>query len=122
LETYKAEAEKALMAVKAQAAEAGVATNAQIFLTDATTHGSTAGKWLKATIGASIITLAVAVLFVLISFKYKPETAAVAIQYVVSKLILLSTLSFGIYWCARNYRSSKHNETLSIGAKINSHF
>ncbi len=38
---------------------------------------------------------------------------AAAIQYVVSKLILLSTLSFGIFWSARNYKSSKHNETLN---------
>lgn len=113
LETYKADAEKALQAVKDQAAEAGVATNAQIFLTDSESHGKTAKKWLKATIWSSIITLIVAIIFVIISFKYKPENTAAAIQYVVSKLILLSTLSFGIFWCARNFKSSKHNETLN---------
>ena len=47
------------------------------------------------------------------SFEYAPPTTAVAIQYVVSKIILLSTLSFGIFWCARNYMASKHNETLN---------
>ena len=113
LESYKVDAEKALQAVKSQAAEAGVATNAQIFLTDSDNHSKTAKKWLTATICTSIITLVVAVIFVFISFKYKPESTAVAIQYVVSKLILLSTLSFGIFWCARNYKSSKHNETLN---------
>ena len=113
LESYRVDAGKALQAVKAQAAEAGVSTNAQIFLTDADNHAKTAKKWLIATIGASIVTLAVAVIFVLISFKYKPESTAVAIQYVVSKLILLSILSFGIFWCSRNYKSSKHNETLN---------
>ncbi len=113
LESYKVDAEKALQAVKAQAAEAGVATNAQIFLTDSESHTKAAKKWLTATIWASIITLVVAVIFVLISFKYKPESTAVAIQYVVSKVILLSTLSFGIFWSARNYKSSKHNETLN---------
>lgn len=113
LESYKVDAEKALQAVKDQAAEAGVATNAQIFLTDSENHAKTAKKWLTATIWASIITLVVAVIFVLISFIYKPESTAVAIQYVVSKLILLSTLSFGIFWSARNYKSSKHNETLN---------
>ena len=113
LETYKKDAEKALQAVKAQAAEAGVATNAQIFLKDSENHGTTGGKWLVATIIVSIITLLVAVMFFLLSFDYKPESTAIAIQYVVSKLILLSVLSFGVFWCSRNYRSSKHNETLN---------
>jgi len=113
LGTYKVDAEKALQAVKDQAAEAGVATNAQIFLNDSESHGKTAKKWLTATIWTSIITLLVAISFVIISFKYKPENTAAAIQYVVSKLILLSTLSFGIFWCARNFKSSKHNETLN---------
>ena len=113
LESYKIDAEKALQAVKDQAAEAGVATNAQIFLTDSDNHGKTAKKWLAATISSSVITLFVAIIFVFISYNYKPENTAVAIQYVFSKLILLSTLSFGIFWSARNYKSSKHNETLN---------
>lgn len=113
LESYKVDAEKALQAVKDQAAEAGVATNAQIFLIDSTNHGKTAQKWLKATICSAVITLIVAIAFVIISFLYKLDNTAVAIQYVVSKLILLSTLSFGIFWCAMNYKSSKHNETLN---------
>lgn len=113
LESYKVDAENALQAVKDQAAEAGVATNAQIFLTDAGNHGLTAKKWLNATIWSSGVTLLVAIIFVIISFNYKLENTATAIQYVVSKLILLSTLSFGIFWCAKNYKSSKHNETLN---------
>lgn len=113
LDAQKIEAENALQAVKDQAAEAGVATNAQIFLTDSASHGETAKKWLTATICSSIVTLIVAIIFVFISFKYKPENTAATIQYVVSKLILLSTLSFGIFWCARNYKSNKHNETLN---------
>ncbi|MDT7041385.1 hypothetical protein [Candidatus Nitronereus thalassa] len=113
LETYKKDAEKALQAVKAQAAEAGVATNAQIFLTDSESHGNTGRKWLVATIIVSIITLLVAGKFFFLSFDYKPESTAIAIQYVVSKLILLSALSFSVFWCSRNYRSCKHNETLN---------
>ena len=113
LETYKTEAEKALHAVKEQAAEAGVATNAQIFLSDSSNHAKTAKTWLISTIVISVITLSVAIGFVILSFKYAPANTAVAIQYVVSKIILLSTLSFGIFWCARNYKSSKHNETLN---------
>lgn len=113
LTSYKSDAEKALQAVKAQAAEAGVATNAQIFLTDSGDHAAVAKKWLIATVISSIITLLIAIMFVVISFEYEPKTTAVAIQYVISKLILLSTLFFTIFWCAKNYRSSKHNETLN---------
>lgn len=113
LENHKFEAEKALLAVKEQAAEAGVATNAQIFLTDATNHARVAKIWLKSTLVVTVVTLSVAIGFVVLSFKYTPATTAVAIQYVVSKIILLSTLSFGIFWCAKNYKSSKHNETLN---------
>ena len=113
LESYKVESEKALNAVKEQAAEAGVSTNAQIFLTDSASHAKIAKSWLIATIATSVTTLLVAIGFVIISFKYTPATTAVAIQYVVSKIILLSTLSFGIFWCAKNFRSNKHNETLN---------
>lgn len=113
LVSYKSDAENALQAVKDQAAEAGVATNAQIFLTDSGNHAVGAKKWLIATIVTSIVTLAVAVMFVVISFLFNPADTAAAIQYVISKLILLSTLFFSIFWCAKNYRSSKHNETLN---------
>jgi len=111
IETYRKDAEKALNAVKEQAAEAGVSTNAQIFLGDSTAHAIVAKKWLVATIIISSITFLVAAGFVALSFFYSPSTTAGAIQYVVSKIILLSTLTFSIYWCAQNYKSQKHNET-----------
>jgi len=111
LEKYKIDAEKALSAVKEQAAEAGVSTNAQIFLKDSTSHSLVAINWLKATITVSTITFLVAAGFVVLSFFYTPPTTAATIQYVVSKIILLSTLSFAMYWCAQNYKSHKHNET-----------
>jgi len=66
-----------------------------------------------ATIASASVTFIVATFFVILSFKYTPSSTAEAIQYIVSKLILLSTLSFAIYWCSKNYRSSKHNETLN---------
>jgi len=109
----KQEAQKALNAVREQAAEAGVATTAQIFLQDSEKYGTLAGKWLKATIIVSSITLLVAIAVFILSYFYHPKTLIETIQYTVSKLILLSTLSFGIFWCAKNYKSQKHNETLN---------
>ncbi len=113
VEGVQVEGDKALAAVKEQAAEAGVSTNAQIFMRDAEEHGKQSFKWLKATIGLSVITLLAAIAFLYVAFVYKPVDVARVVQYVVSKIIVLSTLTFGMFWCNRNYRAHKHNQTLS---------
>jgi hypothetical protein len=111
--TARSDAERALAAVKEQAAEAGVSTNAQIFVGDAEKHHGLAHTWLKATIWMAVVTLVAAVGFLIAAFMYHPADLASAIQYVVAKLLVLSTLSFGVFWCARNYKAQKHNETLN---------
>lgn len=111
--TARADAESALAAVKEQAAEAGVSTNAQTFLAEAELHKELARKWAVGTIVMSSVTFLTAIAGLIVAINYQlPDTGAV-IQYVVAKLVVLSTLSFGILWCARNYRSQKHNETLN---------
>jgi hypothetical protein len=107
------EAENALQAVKAQAAEAGVASNAHIFKTEAENHSKLAKKWLKATIIVSIATLLAAIAALIGSFIYQPDSFPKTLQYIFSKILVLSSLSFGIFWCAKNYKSQKHNETLN---------
>jgi len=111
--TARGEAESALAAVKEQAAEAGVSTNAQIFIADAEKHRGLAQTWLKATIWTAVATLVAAVGFLIAAFVYHPADLASAVQYVVAKLLVLSTLSFGVLWCARNYKAQKHNETVN---------
>ncbi len=113
IEKKQAEAQNALAAVQAQAAQAGVSTNAQIFLEQAKEHADMSIKWMKGTIWMSSIMLVAAIVALVIALKYHPVGTAATIQYVVAKLIVLSILSFGILWCARNYRSQKHNETLN---------
>jgi hypothetical protein len=61
----------------------------------------------------SSITLATAISFLIAFFFYKPDNIAVALQYVANKIILLSVLSFGAFWCSRNYRAQKHNQILN---------
>lgn len=109
----RAEAERALAAVKEQAAEAGVSTNAQIFVLEAQRHENSARAWVKATIATASVTLIAAVAALVTAFVYHPAGLTAAIQYIVAKLLVLSTLSFGVIWCARHYRSHKHNETLN---------
>src|SRR3990172_1280447 len=101
----RGEAERALGAVKEQAAEAGVSTNAQIFIGDAQKHHDLARGWLKATICMTVATFVAAIAALVVSFVYHPPDLAAAIQYVVAKLLVLSTLSFGVLSCARNYKS-----------------
>ena len=113
IEKAKGDATKALAAVQEQAAQAGVSTNAQIFNNDAKAHGDKAKTWFKATVVVSGVTLLLAAFLFTIGFFHTPETTPQAIQYIVNKLILLSALSFGIFWCARNYKAEKHNEILN---------
>ena len=113
ISSARTEAERALAAVKEQAAEAGVSTNAQIFVGVAKQHEAASGKWLKATVRLTVVTLVVALAALIAAFLYQPTNVAATIQYVVAKLLVISTLSFGVLWCARNYRSERHNETLN---------
>ena len=113
MEGVRKDTERALAAVKEQAAEAGVATNAQIFTRDSDQHKAVASKWLRATIGLGAVTVLAAIGALLVAFEYRPNDLSATIQYVVAKVLLLSTLSFSVAWCARNYRAQKHNETLN---------
>ena len=112
MESCRSQADAALAAVKAQAAEAGVATNAHIFQGNATKHATSAVRWLKATVVVATVTILTAVAAVITVFFYQPATTPIVIQYVVAKVILLSTLSFAILLCGKNYKAHKHNETL----------
>lgn len=114
LEKVRVDANRALTAVQEQAAQAGVSTNAQIFAQNAKSSGDEANKWMKATIALAAVTLLTAISFFWAAFYYIPETSVAVVQQVFSKIILLSTLSFGIFWCARNYKSLKHNQTLNL--------
>ncbi len=113
IESARGEAESALAAVKEQAAEAGVSTNAQIFVGDAQKHHDLAQGWLKATIWMAVGTFVAATAALVTAFVYHPADLAASIQYIVAKLLVLSILSLGVLWCARNYKSQKHNETLN---------
>lgn len=113
IEQSKTNAEKALNAVRDLAAEAGVSTNAQVFIQNSTNYETASQNWFKATIWTSGATFIAALAFLITSFLYTPATIPESIQYIVSKIIVLSSLSFGIYWSVRNYKSNKHNQTLN---------
>ncbi|MGE3172686.1 MAG: hypothetical protein AB7O97_08670 [Planctomycetota bacterium] len=113
IEKAKVDAEQALNAVREVAAEAGVASNAQIFDAEAKARADAAQQWLTWTVGMTVLTALAATLAVIVVFYWTPQTVPQAIQYTVSKLILLSVLTLATVWCGKNYRSQKHNETLN---------
>lgn len=113
IDQVKASADQALAAVREQAAEAGVASNAQIFVQEANKRAQSAVIWLRWTVVLTALTALAALTFLGAVFYWTPAGTPQAIQYVISKLILLSVLSFSTVWCARNYRAHKHNETLN---------
>ncbi|QDU15488.1 hypothetical protein CA11_33130 [Gimesia maris] len=107
------DAKAGLEAVQKQVAESGVSANAQVFRAESKTHADLAKAWLNKTYWFSGITISVAIAFFSLVFFYQPKSTPEAIQYVFAKLILLSTLMFALIWCAKNYKSHKHNETLN---------
>jgi len=123
LETLKTESEKKqkhttiemesiLDKVRQAAAEVGVSQHATHFQTQSAEHDKAAKGWLKATIIMAVLTLAWGVM----TFFLHPEgiggnapTSTLVVQYMFSKLIILSALYFGLVWAGKNYTAHRHN-------------
>lgn len=113
LEQYRKQASTALDSIKTIAGEAGVAEHANYFDTASRSHADAADTWLKGTIAAGVVTLVAAIVFLVISFFWSPETVPQAIQYAVAKLIVLSVTTFATVWLGSNYRAARHNELVN---------
>ena len=101
------EAELAAEASKKAAALSGVAAHTKNFLDEANVHLRASRQWLTALLGlaAVIVVLAIA------SAAYYLRGAEDAINYnfLVAKIIVVSTLASVMAVCARNYRAHRHN-------------
>jgi hypothetical protein len=105
-----------LESVKKAAAEVGVSQHAIHFREEALKHSKESLSWLI----AAIILAVVAGMYSLWSFRQSlalAPAAAVAwwphVTYLVSRLLVLSVIFFGMGWSARNYRAHKHNEVVN---------
>jgi len=107
----KKDAEAVLKSMQDAAAEVGVGHHAINFKTQADEHFQTSQKWLYATCGLGV--LGVIALWLLFIGPLKPDVANMnpgqAIYEVVSRLMVFSVISFGIYWAAKNFDSHRHN-------------
>lgn len=118
LENNKKEAATAMAALRALVAESGVSQNAEHYSLAAEENKNSAKSWLWATSVLAVITLLVAAWFLKNSLSYTPSTVAESIQYVSSKVLLLTVLFSALYWAGKNYRAYKHNQTLNSHRKV----
>ncbi|MEZ6041355.1 MAG: hypothetical protein R3C20_12680 [Planctomycetaceae bacterium] len=109
----QSEAAAAIAAIKDQAGKMGVTSQAQIYEEAAKEHLIASDLWHTWTLTMSAITLVTAVVLLVVSYGIEISSVAASVQVVVSKLIVLSTLSLFTVWCAANYRAEKHNETVN---------
>ncbi len=110
LEEQKNHADAIVDAIRTTAAHGGVSKYAGIFEKEAEQANGTARFWGICTVGAAVV----AALLALdgISF-FAGDDRGLSVQQtitvVVARLVLFSVISFGMFWCARNYAAEKHN-------------
>lgn len=106
-----AEIQGALTQVRRAAAEVGVAQHAIHFSTEANRYGREAMTWLVAAALFAAGTVLFAVYGLGSDLAKLGETATTAriIQVIASRIVVLSVLTFGLAWTARNYSASRHN-------------
>lgn len=115
LNTAKTDADKALAAIRAVAAEQGVSQQASYFRNEVTEQEELADKWLKYTyrFAAAVATFAVFSLFLHKIDWIKPVGNAEMLQLVSSKFLIFAVLGYLLIMAAKNYASHKHNAVVN---------
>lgn len=113
LSVKKAEIDNALEDIKRQAAEAGAAQTAIHFREAADHHKCQSHKWMIATRVFLGVVLGSTFLFVILALLLEPPSVGKAVQVIAAKIVFLSAATFGLVWCARNYKSHKHNQVVN---------
>lgn len=105
------EIQGALEQVRRAAAEAGVAQHAIHFRNEAARYEKEARTWLIAGGLFAIVTVAFAVYGLGSDLAKLGDSVSTAriVQVIASRVVVLSVLTFGLAWAARNYSASRHN-------------
>lgn len=109
---YLKELEETLNNAEAAAAQVGVSKHSTVFKTESDKHEEEAIKWLKWTIGllVAIALMAIVILYIIPNSSSEPREI---VQFTITKLVLLSTLFYGLSICSKNYKAHKHNSLLN---------
>lgn len=115
LKTAKADADAALLAIRAVASEHGVSQQAVYFREEAGTQETLASKWLTYTyrFAGALGGFAILSLFLHKIEWIKPDTNAEMFQLITSKILIFSTLGYLLLMSARNYATHKHNAVVN---------
>lgn len=111
-ERIQAEMGAALDSVKAAAAKAGVAQQSVVFNEQADNHAKQVRTWMWASAGFGFIAL----MYALVFFALLPiptGTVGETIQSVISRLVVLSIILFGLVFSGRQLVAAQHNETVN---------
>jgi hypothetical protein len=109
---YLRKLDETLESAERAAAKVGVTKHAHLFQNEAQTHYEKAKFWLKWTI-IVLGAIAATALTLMFIFPRSGSDNHEIIQYSIAKIVVLSTLFYGLSICNKNYKAHKHNETLN---------
>jgi hypothetical protein len=110
-QTAKNKIDEAVSVSKQAAGRTGVDAYTSDFGKAAAAAGKTAGRWLCATIVLVVLMIAVAGYFGLT--EELPTSKVQLAQFAVTRLFLLALLFTAMIWCSKQYRTNKHEESVS---------
>lgn len=127
IESISVKSESVMKNIEEAAGRTALSVHSKFFSQVAEEHRTTAGRWMIATIGVSAATLVIGILFFVFNFSPMISRGAIdwfreidysqdvgkAVNHAISKLFVLSILSYAVYWCARNYRAHNHNAVVN---------
>ncbi len=115
LQTAKVEADNALSAIRAVAAEQGVSQQANYFRKEADEQEILADQWLKYTyrFATAVGMFAVISLFLHKIEFIKPANNPETFQLITSKFLVFAVLAYLLIMAARNYTTHKHNAVVN---------
>lgn len=103
------QANKVLTEVREAAAEQGVTQMAKYFADQADEHDKASGKWLIASISATVLVVCYAVFTFFLSTWFQPKTGLEASQLIASKILVFLVVAYALVQCIRNYSAHRHN-------------
>jgi hypothetical protein len=94
------------------AASVGVAHFTADFNAESSSQDESAERWLKATAGVAVLTLAASIALVFVPIQPDATTPQV-IQMFTSKVVILGLLFTATIWCGRLYKAARHQGSIN---------
>lgn len=114
IEKSKAELDSIVQVARDTASQAAVSYHAQEFGKIAQEHIDASKQWLKASIVLACITIAVAVIFLLLLPPLGALNEAATIQRLITKIVIASILYYAAIWSTKNYKTHRHLAVVNL--------